>query len=103
MFLFILYGIFVLLLCVHDKLDNNANKLWKCDNKAELPFLFVGLSSPDLQSSKGAATDAAGEAEQRGAHLVLCHYRSSVGSLGVEPCSHLYVRQANLLQTDTFA
>lgn len=82
MFLFILYGIFVLLLCVHDELDNKANKLWKCDNKAELRFLLVGLSSPDLQSSKSGLTDAAGEAEQRGAHLVLCHYRSRATGTG---------------------
>lgn len=44
MFLLIFYGIFVFLLCVHEELDNNANKLWKCENETEFKFFQVADS-----------------------------------------------------------
>lgn len=93
MFLFIFYGIFVLLLCVHDELDNNANKLWKCKNKIELKFFLVddsgGLifkSSLILKRWKRKVTDAGGEVWR--AHPVL-HSDSHHTRLWAELCKTL--------------
>lgn len=62
------------------------------------------LNSLELsQSSKSALTDAAGEAEQRGLILSSAIIIAEPWQLGMEPCSHLSVHQANLLQADTLA
>lgn len=51
LFFFFFYSIFVFLLCVHEELDNNSNKLWKHENKTKLNFLLLADSGGLIFSS----------------------------------------------------